>query len=196
MNPVFEHQMGRLVNDWSLAQAYAKFKNSSHASFAILSAGRTNEAYGGDRSFTDSLRADLSPFPDSVALVGNGQEDEVVNGKKTKATFRTVERFFWVNGIAKAEARSLAAKYGQDRYVFAGPETQGDLILYSTSTNGVAGRSQGFHPEAVSQFYSKWKGSPFYFEAAVEGWMNGVAVQGEIKKFVNHLLEQAGDFAR
>ncbi len=85
----------------------------------------------------------------------------------------TVEPSLFVPGADPGLLRRLGQKYDQDAWIYAGPETGGNVTLFFRD-----GGEQGlgkFHPHRVAQAYSQLKGgAPFTFESVAQGFFEGL----------------------
>jgi hypothetical protein len=73
-----------------------------------------------------------------------------------------------VHGMSRHHAERLARRYGQDAYIYSGPEIGHRPHAYDLESGEVADLGD-FHP-GVSRYMSRVRGRPWYFEWA--DWRN------------------------
>ena len=168
------------LNEASLGRVYQHYQNSKEKSFAILTSNRavgiTLDKHSADlarqknnerfRELKGSLKSSYGYFD----LIGHGQED-LADG-----TVASVEEpSLFVIGITLNDAMQIAKKFQQYGFLYAGPETKGNVWLYTTS--GGHEDTGPFHPMRISKFYSiiqgKRKMRTFTFESLPKGWIEG-----------------------
>lgn len=163
------------VNEASLGRVYKHYEKASEGkqSFTILTAYRGARTPAENRAQQKKLEGDLRGLGLGFSkLKGHWQEcqDPNINyGDCPKALLKdTAEPSLFVVGLARKDAERLQKKYEQDAIVYAGPDTEGKVVLiYNDGTQKEIGE---FSPHQVAQAYSRVKGVAFAFEYVAQSY--------------------------
>jgi len=159
------------VNEASLGRAFQHFQRRGDKSFAIITAWRQGLTSRENQSNMKKLEQDIRSLGlGFFKMRGVGQEKDD-DGNVVEAS----EPSLWVNGLNLKQAIRLARKYDQDFFIFAGPESDGQVVGYDNQGRKVdtIAPMGKFSPAKVSQFFSRIKGHPFVFEALPNSWAEG-----------------------
>ena len=170
------------INEVSLSRVWQHTQKAGEKSFGIVTSWRqalpkaTNESRL--KALKSRIRSEgLGFFP----MIGHWQEcqdttiqyadcpkDQLVDAK---------EPTLFVPGIAQNLIAQLGNEYDQDSWLYAGPETDGRVMLFFR-VGGETIDLGNFHPQRIAQAYSQLKGgAPFVFEAVTYGWADNMAEQ-------------------
>jgi hypothetical protein len=69
----------------------------------------------------------------------------------------------FVPGITRDLIDKLGAEFDQDGWIYAGPDSDGDVVLIERGGHQV--NLGGFHPGRIAQAFSSLRGHSFVFEA-------------------------------
>lgn len=94
-----------------------------------------------------------------VQLLGHGQEENKVTGRMTNVSD---EPSLFIPRITFEQTQQEAQKWDQDTFIYVGPETDGQAILFNK--NGSRNMNLGpFRPIKIGEYYSELRHKPFTF---------------------------------
>lgn len=162
----------RVLQELSISRLYQKFSGGAVDSFAVLSACHSTADAAANNRDTESLRGDLAGWGYSL-LAGYWQ------GVR--------EYSFWIDNISFNDALHLCSKYDQTAFIYAGPESGGKVTEFSQS--GSPSRVfTTFHPDDLTDAYSRWRNRPFRFEEGHWNWVGAMGVNStrhRVNRFVD-----------
>ncbi len=142
------------VNSASLGRVWQHIQKKSVPSWGILTSYR-------DEKTAQENKKDFKALQQAVKkhgyfkLEGHGQEEDD-EGNVAKV----VEPSLFIPNISLKEIQNLSDKYNQYGFIYSGPETKDKIVLFSIEGKSDLGK---FHPNKISQFFSKIKNKPFIF---------------------------------
>ena len=161
-------QHGRdALNEASLGRVYQHYKKTKKTSFGIITSWRSLKSDAENMADFKKLQSEIrSAGLGFIKLKGYWREclDKKVDYKNCppEKLIDTVELSLFVPGLSKKKIFKLIRKYNQDSAVWAGPETDGEVVLIYDS--GEIEKIGKFHPNRIARAYSRLRGKPFSFE--------------------------------
>lgn len=157
----------KTLNEISLGRVYQHYKQSSEKGFGIITSWRAGNTKKQNLKNLKKLESDIRSMGYGFSkLEGHWvecQDEDIPYDQCPKDKLvASVEPSLFVIGINKDEIEKLTKKYHQDASVYAGPETNGKVILIFS--NGNTMNIGKFHPSKIAQAYSKLRGKTFTFE--------------------------------
>lgn len=141
------------LNEASLGRVYQHIKSGE--SFAILTSWRQDLTPAENKANFKALQSALRGANLGFSkLLGHWKEE----GQEEASA----EPSLFVKGITKRLANKLGNRYNQDAILYAGPDTDGKVVL--VFKNGSEITIGKFHPGKIAQAYSSVRGKTFTFE--------------------------------
>lgn len=166
------------INEVSLSRIWQHTQKAGEKSFGIITAYRGAFPKRENIARNGRLKQDLRSAGLGFAeMTGHWQEcqDAAIPWQDCPKELLSdvTEESLFVPGITLDLINRLGKKNDQDAWVYAGADTQGDVMLMGDA--GPITNLGSFHPGRIAQAYSKLKGSrTFIFEARAGGFMEGL----------------------
>jgi len=186
------------LHEASLGRIWQHVVNSDKKSFAILTSWRYDKSVKENKRDFQSLKTTVRSLGYGfVQLKGHWREcqDENVpyNDCPEEGLVDSVEPSLFIIGISKQEAESLSNENNQDGYVFAGPETDGNVnLIFKNGGNQDLGT---LRPQTLGFAYSELLKSKhanqryFKFEAIeypAQSWIQTL-IEQEVRKTLKNI---------
>ena len=149
----------------SLGRIYQHYLASGQKSYAILTSWRSDLAEPVNLENVERLKQMIRSAQLGFSkLLGKwkNDKDEIVS-----------EPSFFIPGISLELAKKIQEKFNQDAIVYAGPETEGKVFLYSR--DGSTMDLGKFHPTRIGDIFSEIKGKSFTFAGVAMGFMDALS---------------------
>jgi len=140
LNRIHQHIQKKKINSWAIMTSYRS----------------ENSPTENKKDFNELKQRLRSMDLGFIEIEGIGQEESEDGGIK-----QVKEPSLFIPKITKKKAQKLSDRYDQWGYIYSGPETDDKIALISVEGTEYLG---DFHPNKISQFFSKIKGKPFTFE--------------------------------
>lgn len=161
------------LNESSLNRIYQHIQKKNIESWAIMTSYRSENSPSENKKDFKELKQKLRSMDlGFIEIEGVGQEESEEGGIK-----EVKEPSLFIPKINKKQAQKLSYNYDQWGYIYSGPETNDKIALISVEGTEYLG---SFHPNKISQFFSKIKGRPFTFE--------GVSPTSYMEKYYLYLI--------
>jgi hypothetical protein len=166
------------INEVSLSRAWRNIQQAGEKSFGVLTAFRGVLPKRENFARNDKLKQDIRSMGLGFdQMDGHWQEcrekDTPWQDCPKDLLMDVTEESLFVVGISLDDLNRLGNKYEQQAWIYAGPETSGNVELWSS--DGKIMDLGKFHPNRIAQAYSQLKGSrTFTFEARANGFFEGL----------------------
>jgi hypothetical protein len=158
------------LNEASLGRIYQHVQKQNIDRWAILTSWRSDDTKEENEANFKELKNKLRQLGYGfIEMEGVGQEE------KDGQVIESKEPSLFIPKIKNEEAQKLADEYNQFGYIYSGPDVDDRIVLIVGGQIDKDSIMDTFHPMKISQFYSKIKGKPFFFESIVtNNWIEGM----------------------
>jgi hypothetical protein len=154
----FDTKTGDKLNESSLGRIYQHIQKKNVKSWSILSSYRTENSPSKNVKDFKQLKHKIKSLDlGFIQLEGYGQETDYSGD-----IVQVREPSLFIPDITQKQTQKLSDTYDQWGYIYSGPETNDQIVLFSKEGSEQIG---SFHPNKIAKFFSKIKGKPFVFES-------------------------------
>lgn len=182
------------VNEASLGRVWQHVQQAGEKAFTILTSWRAGFSKAKNLALFKQLEGEVRGLGlGYFKLLGHWRECQDSSIPYDKCPKEQLvdsdEPALFVPGLKLKDAQRLRAKYEQDAVVYAGPETEGEVVLLKSGSTQKIG---AFSPNKISQAYSRLRGRSFTFEYLAQSWSEKLLEQ-HFRAVPQSLIDSARD---